>query len=69
MSVKPKLPPTSPSLPIETMAAVLAASGADLADDAACIQALISSEFPAADVHAGLSSAQDRARELLVEVL
>lgn len=68
MPVKPKPLTPKPSLPIETMAAVLAASGTDLADDAACIQVLISSEFSSGDVHDGLSAVQDRARELLVEV-
>lgn len=69
MPVKPKTTtPKPPALPIETMAAVLSNSGADLADDAACIQALITSGFSSADVHEGLSQAQDRARELSVEV-
>ena len=70
MPVKPKTPPqTTPALPIETMAAVLATSGADLADDAACIQALITSGFSSADVHDALSPAQNRARELIVEAV
>lgn len=67
MSVKSRPTPQPPAPPIETMAAVLAASGVDLADDAACIQTLIDSGSSSADVHAGLTPAQDRARELRVE--
>jgi len=70
MPAKPKpTPPQTPTLPIETMASVLSASGADLADDAACIQALIASGFASGDVYLGLSAAQDRARELSVEAV
>jgi hypothetical protein len=55
------------NLPIETMAATLAASDRDLADDAVCIQVLKDAWFSCLDILAGLESAQNRARELLVE--
>lgn len=58
---------TSPTPPIESMAAALAASGRDLADDAICIQILIGASFSCGDILAGLESAQNRARELIVE--
>lgn len=64
---KPQSAP--PTLPIESMAAALVASGRDLADDAICIQILVGASFPCSDILAGLDSAQNRARELLVEVL
>jgi hypothetical protein len=59
--------PACSNLPIETMAATLAASGRDLADDAICIQILVGASFSCADILAGLDHAQDRARELIVE--
>jgi hypothetical protein len=49
------------------MAAALAASSRDLADDAICIQILVGASFSCAEILDGLDLAQDRARELLVE--
>lgn len=68
MAVARRKPIPQPSfLPIETMAATLAISGLDVADDAICIQILVAAGFSSRHVLAGLSEAQDRARELLVE--
>jgi hypothetical protein len=54
-------------LPLETMAAIVAASGLDVADDAICIQILVGSGFAHHQFLPSLELIQDRARTLRCE--